>query len=76
MESLEDMFFDYLKESGETLANHDFLKWLNYFKGHSTYRTCCNDCYDQILEGYHMHRKRVRRQEKIKERMEKEKAQI
>lgn len=52
------------------------MKWLDWFSANSTYRTVCNDCYDMILENYLLHRKRIRRQEKIKLRIQREKEEL
>lgn len=72
------MFYAYLREAGgeQTVGTVDPTLWLRYFRRHSTFRTLCQDCGDQIDEGYRMERKRVRRQEKIALRLEREKAEM
>ena len=76
LESLEDLFYEYLKQSGETLAKHNFLKWFKYFKENTTYRTTCQDCYEQLVENYKMERKQIRRKEKIQMRIAREKNEL
>lgn len=73
MESLEDVFYAFLKESDQTVLHYKWDQWFFYFMRHTSYRTLCTDCHDQLVEHYRMERKKVRRAEKIQERILKEK---
>ena len=70
------MFFEYLKERGETVANYDFGKWIIYFRRNATFRTICYDCYDQIELNYKMQIKRKRAEELQLKRQKEEEAEI
>ena len=72
LESLEDVFYQYLEESGETVRNFRWHRWFVYFQSHSSYRTLCSDCHDELEANYVMQRKKLRRAEKIADRLEKE----
>jgi len=48
MQSLEDMFFDYLELVGATVANYDYIKWIRHFKKEARYRTTCISCTEKI----------------------------
>ena len=65
IESLEDVFFEYLAKSGRTVGNYVWDEWFFYFKRNTTYRTLCGDCADELAAHYQIYRKKVRRREKI-----------
>ena len=65
MESLEDLFYAYLQESGETIGNYNYQMWVKYVTKKATYRTSCYTCYEKIEVGYRLERKRIRKQERI-----------
>lgn len=72
MQSLEDMFFDYLNENNLTIANYNYFDWMKHFKTVARYRTLCFDCLE-VLQNYHRkEQKKVRIAALIKEREEKE----
>ena len=76
LESLEDVFYDFLRESGQTLSKYAWHEWFFYVKRNTSYRTLCTDCHDQLVENYQMERKKVRRAEKIEQRLLKEKQEF
>jgi hypothetical protein len=54
IQSLEDMFFIYLRNTNQTINNFNFGNWVTYFTKNSTFRTLCNDCHDDIMQDYQM----------------------
>ena len=76
MESLEILFFQYLRETNQTVSDYDFNKWIAYFKQNATFRTVCQDCYDEIELDHKMEQKRDRAAELIESRNRLEQEQI
>ena len=68
IESIEDMFFNYIKETGESVLAFNFNKWLIHFRKHATFRTVCFECYEQMGIEYKQELKRKRVEEEIRER--------
>ena len=60
IESIEDMFFNYINETGETVLQFDFNKWMVHFRKHSSFRTVCFECYEQMELEYKQDLKRKR----------------
>lgn len=46
------MFYDFLAESGKTVANFDYELWMKYFRQHARYRTVCQECME-VIENLH-----------------------
>ena len=48
LQSIEDMFYAFLKQYNFTLDNYEHEHWTNYFTKHARFRTVCQDCSEQI----------------------------
>ena len=71
IENLEDLFYAYLQESGETIGTYNYQMWVKYFSRTATYQTTCYNCNEKEV-GYRLGRKRIRKQERIEKILQKE----
>jgi hypothetical protein len=55
LQSMEDLFREFLVATGEPMPGHNFQRWVSYFKKHARFRTLCFDC-AAMIEEYHRKR--------------------
>ena len=60
VQSLEDMFFDYLNENNLTLDTYDYRLWMKHFREEARYRTLCTVCYDKLEQVHKYLKKKAR----------------
>ena len=65
MESLEDMFFDFLEVTQSTIGDYKYQQWIRYFKKYASFRTTCYNCYEKLEIAYRANRRKIRKMNKI-----------
>jgi hypothetical protein len=65
IESIEDMFYAFLRETGQQLNSFKHEQWIRYFKNHAHYRTVCHECNVLIEDRYYKRKERDRVREAI-----------
>ena len=62
MQSIEDMFYTFLKKNNLNINNFLFPLWIKYFKENARYRTVCQECLAKIE---HFHKMRYKKKKLV-----------
>ena len=62
LQNIEDLFNEFLRETGARMADYKFQRWTRFFKERARYRTLCVECAEMIQDYHHKLRRKHRRQ--------------
>lgn len=62
LQSIEDLFNEYLLVSGDQMHSYKYQRWIRFFKSKARYRTLCVDCAEMIQDYHYKQRRKERRQ--------------
>jgi hypothetical protein len=65
IQSIEDMFYTFLKKNNLKITNFPFPLWIKHFKEHARFRTLCQECLEKIERFGKMRTKKQRLAEVI-----------
>lgn len=51
IQNIEDIFFDFLEDTGYSILDYDVFDWQAYFKEVASFRTICINCSEAIVRA-------------------------